>query len=118
MQVLTDLDYCTMLDEGVELAESAFKSAKGTWQASVLEKRLVTLRTLRSEYNARRLDGALRYAPFAIYIFGPSGVGKSTLAGGLDRDWETQHPHLAWCNSLNRLRLAFCPGIELDWLPN
>jgi DNA replication protein DnaC len=63
------------------LAESAFKSAKGTWQASVFEKRLVTLRTLRAEYNARRLDGALRYAPFSIYIFGPSGVGKSTLAG-------------------------------------
>jgi hypothetical protein len=81
MQVLTDLDYCAMLEEGVELAESAFKSAKGTWQASVFEKRLVTLRTLRADYNARRLDGALRYAPFALYIYGPSGVGKSTLAG-------------------------------------
>lgn len=80
MQVLTDLDYCTMLDEGVELAESAYKSARGTWQASVFEKRLVTLRTLRAEYTARRLDGALRYAPFAVYIFGSSGVGKSTLA--------------------------------------
>lgn len=38
------------------------------------------MRTQRAEYNARRIDGSLRYAPFTIYIWGESGVGKSTIA--------------------------------------
>ncbi|ABQ50599.1 unknown [Marine RNA virus JP-A] len=79
-QIITDLQYTAMLDQAVEMAESAYKSAKGTWQASVLEKRLVNMRTQRAEYSARRIDGSLRYAPLTLYVWGESGVGKSTVA--------------------------------------
>jgi hypothetical protein len=77
---ITDLEYGTMLDEAIEMAERAFKSAKGTWQQSVLEKRLTVLRTNRALYAAKRIDGSMRQAPFTIYIWGESGVGKSTVA--------------------------------------
>lgn len=80
LQVITDLQYTSMLNDAVELAESAYKSAKGTWQASVLEKRLITMRKQRAEYSARRIDGTLRYAPYTVYIWGKSGVGKSTIS--------------------------------------
>jgi adenylylsulfate kinase-like enzyme len=31
-------------------------------------------------YAAKRIDGSMRQAPFTIYIWGESGVGKSTVA--------------------------------------
>ncbi|APG78893.1 hypothetical protein 1 [Beihai picorna-like virus 1] len=80
LQVITDLEYTSMLNDAVEMAESAYKSAKGTWQASVLEKRLITMRKQRADYSARRIDGTLRYAPYTVYIWGASGVGKSTIS--------------------------------------
>jgi hypothetical protein len=79
-RAINDLEYGSMLDEAIEMAESAYRSAKGTWQASVLEKRLLNLRSNRAAYAAKRIDGTLRYAPFTIYIYGGSGVGKSTIA--------------------------------------
>jgi len=79
-QVLGDLEYGSLLDETIDLATRAFQSAKGTWQQSVLEKRLEILRRNRAAYNAKRIDGSLRYAPYSIYIQGKSGVGKSTIA--------------------------------------
>lgn len=77
---ITDLEYGSLLDEAIAMAERAFKSAKGTWQQSVLEKRLTVLRTNRALYNAKRIDGSMRQAPFTIFIWGESGVGKSTVA--------------------------------------
>lgn len=77
---INDLEYGSMLEEGVEMAEKAYRSAKGTWQASVLEKRLTNLRTNRASYSAKRIDGSLRYAPLVLYLYGGTGVGKSTIA--------------------------------------
>lgn len=77
---ITDLEYGTLLNQAIDMAECAYKSARGTWQQSVIEKRLVTLRQNRALYDAKRLDGSMRYAPFTIYMWGESGVGKSTVA--------------------------------------
>ena len=77
---ITDLEYGSLLDEAIDMAERAYKSAKGTWQQSVLEKRLTVLRTNRAAYAAKRIDGSMRQAPFTVYIWGESGVGKSTVA--------------------------------------
>lgn len=77
---ITDLEYGSLLDDAIEMAERAFKSAKGTWQQTVLEKRLTVLRTNRAAYAAKRIDGSMRQAPFTVYIWGESGVGKSTVA--------------------------------------
>jgi len=77
---INDLEYGSMLEEAIEMAENAYRSAKGTWQSGVLEKRLTTLRVNRAAYSAKRIDGTLRYSPFTAYVFGDTGVGKSTVA--------------------------------------
>jgi uncharacterized membrane protein len=77
---LTDLEYGSLLDEALALADLSHKSARGTWQQGVLEKRMEVLRKNRAAYKAKRISGCMRYAPFTIYIFGPSGVGKSAVS--------------------------------------
>lgn len=83
---VTDLEYGSLLNEAIDLAERAFKTARGTWQQSVLEKRLTVLRQNRAAYEAKRIDGSMRYAPFSVYVYGESGVGKSTVASVLMAD--------------------------------
>jgi len=77
---LTDLEYGSLLDEALELADKSHKSARGTWQQGVLEKRMEVLRKNRAAYKAKRISGCMRYAPFTIYIHGASGVGKSAVS--------------------------------------
>lgn len=83
---ITDLEYGSLLNEAIDLAERAYKSSRGTWQQSVLDKRLTVLRQNRAAYEAKRIDGSMRYAPFSIYVYGESGVGKSTVASVLMAD--------------------------------
>jgi hypothetical protein len=77
---ISDLEYGRMLDSAIELASSAYKTAKGTWQQGTLEKRLTVLRVNRAAYAAKRISGTMRYAPWCVYIWGPSDIGKSTVA--------------------------------------
>lgn len=79
-RIIIDSEYGSLLDQAIEMAESAYRSAKGTWQQSVIEKRLTVLRTNRAAYSAKRIDASMRHSPFTIYIWGESGVGKSTVA--------------------------------------
>jgi len=79
-RTVSDLEYSSLLDEALELAEKLHKSAKGTWQQGYLEKRIDVLRKNRAAYQAKRIDGSMRYAPFTVYIWGKSGRGKSTIA--------------------------------------
>jgi hypothetical protein len=79
-RTVSDLEYGSLLDEALELSERFYKSAKGTWQQGYLERRCEVLRKNRAAYQAKRIDGSMRFAPFCVYIWGPSGVGKSTLA--------------------------------------
>lgn len=79
-RTLSDHDYSVYLNKAIDLAERAYNSAKGTWQQTYLERRREVLHKNRAAYNAKRLDGGLRFAPYTVYIWGESGVGKSTLA--------------------------------------
>ncbi len=79
-RTISDIEYSQLLDEALELAERAYKSAKGTWQQGYLEKRRELLHKNRAAYQAKRIDGSMRFAPFTIYVWGESGVGKSTVA--------------------------------------
>jgi hypothetical protein len=85
-RVITDLEYGSLLNEAISLAERAYRTARGTWQQTVLDKRLTVLRQNRAAYEAKRIDGSMRYAPFSIYVYGESGVGKSTVASVLMAD--------------------------------
>jgi len=80
MRTVSDLEYSSLLDEALDLAEKLYKSAKGTWQQGYLEKRIDVLRKNRAAYQAKRIDGSMRYAPFTVYVWGESGLGKSTIA--------------------------------------
>lgn len=77
---LNDLEYGQLLDEAIDMAQGLFKSAKGTWQQNIFEKRLDILVKNRAAYNAKRIDGSMRFAPFTVYIWGDSGRGKSSVA--------------------------------------
>lgn len=79
-KTISDIEYSQLLDEALDLAERAFKSAKGTWQQGYLEKRREILHRNRASYQAKRIDGSMRFSPFTIYLWGDSGVGKSTVA--------------------------------------
>jgi hypothetical protein len=79
-KIISDIEYSQLLDEALELSERLFKSAKGTWQQGYLEKRIQVLRKNRAAYQAKRIDGSMRFAPFTVYIWGESGRGKSTIA--------------------------------------
>lgn len=79
-RVISDIEYSQLLDEALDLTKRASKLAKGTWQQSYLDKRLEILHKNRASYQAKRIDGSMRYSPFTVYIWGESGVGKSTVA--------------------------------------
>jgi len=79
-RVINDIEYSQLLDEALELADRAYKSAKGTWQQGYLEKRREVLHKNRAAYQAKRIDGSMRFAPFTTYIWGESGVGKSAVS--------------------------------------
>lgn len=85
-RTINDIEYSQLLDEAHELAERAYLSAKGTWQQGYLEKRREVLHKNRAAYQAKRIDGSMRFAPFTIFIWGESGVGKSTVAQVLMAD--------------------------------
>lgn len=80
VRTISELEYSQLLDEALELADRAYKSAKGTWQQGYLEKRKEVLHKNRAAYQAKRIDGSMRFAPFTVFIWGESGVGKSTVA--------------------------------------
>lgn len=79
-KVLNDIEYSQLLDEALDLCERAYKSARGTWQQGYLEKRRENLHRNRAAYQAKRIDGSMRFAPFTVYVWGESGVGKSTVS--------------------------------------
>ena len=79
-RVVSDLEYGQLVEKAIDLATRAFKSAKGTWQQGYLEKRLEVLHRNKAAYQAKRIDGSLRFAPATFYVDGGSGVGKSSIA--------------------------------------
>lgn len=85
-RTITDVEYSELLNEALELATRAFKTAKGTWQQGYLEKRLEVLHRNRAAYQAKRIDGSMRFAPYTVYVWGESGVGKSTVCQVLMAD--------------------------------
>jgi len=80
LKTISDMEYSQLLDEALDLCERLYKSAKGTWQQGYLEKRIDVLRKNRAAYQAKRIDGSMRFAPFTVYVWGDSGRGKSTIA--------------------------------------
>jgi uncharacterized protein YeaO (DUF488 family) len=82
---ITENDFDFKLTHLIDSADSLYKAAEGTWEKKILFDRLFQLRKIRSDFITVRVDGKLREAPFAIYVEGPSGVGKSSVSAILMR---------------------------------
>lgn len=78
-----DFDY--RINKAVEQCETLHRAAIGTYERRQLAERLAQLRKIRTDFMTIRADGGLRQRPFAFYVYGPSGVGKSTVSAVLMR---------------------------------
>lgn len=82
---VTENDFDFRLNKLIDQADTLYQMSEGTWEKKVLFDRLSQLRKIRAEFISVRVDGKLRQAPFATYIEGPSGVGKSSVSAILMR---------------------------------
>ena len=83
LQRMTDLDensYDLLLSNTIETCNSLHSSCKGTWEKKIFFDRLQQLRKIRTTFDAIRVRGGLREAPFCVNIYGKSGVGKSSVS--------------------------------------
>lgn len=76
---ITENDFDKKLNDLIDKADNLYKASTGTWEKKVLFDRLVQLRKIRSDFISYRTDGKMREAPFACYIEGKPGVGKSSI---------------------------------------
>lgn len=78
--LMDDQKYLEYLEEAIALCRKCKQLSKNTWQTSFFQTRLDRMITWRADYNARRSNGKFRKAPLSIWIYGKSGVGKSSLS--------------------------------------
>jgi hypothetical protein len=84
-KVRSDNDFSCILDEVIDMAETIYRNASASWEKSVTGTKLSNLRQMRADWQTIRVNGDLREAPFGIYLFGESAVGKSTVAAYIMR---------------------------------
>lgn len=83
LQRMTDMNensYDHLLSTTIETATSLHSSCKGSWEKKIFFDRLQQLRKIRTTFDAIRVRGGLREAPFCVNIYGKSGVGKSSVS--------------------------------------
>ena len=78
-----DFDY--RINKAVNQCETLHRAAIGMYERRQFAERLAQLRKIRTDFMTIRADGGLRQRPFAFYVYGPSGVGKSTVSAVLMR---------------------------------
>jgi len=78
---ITETDYELLLDEVVALGDKVVSKVSRTMtvEKKFIMDRLDRLRDWRSEYIQVRTRGGLRKSPFAVSLFGNTGVGKTIL---------------------------------------
>jgi hypothetical protein len=78
---ITEGDYEILLDEIIALGDKLAKKVSRTMtiEKKFIMDRLDRLRDWRNEFIQVRTRGGLRKSPFAISLYGDTGVGKSTL---------------------------------------
>ena len=76
---IDDNDYALILDKAIDQHTDLYVRTTQQWAKKPLGDRLQQLKRYRSDFNAFCMDGGQRIAPYAIYIQGPPGVGKSMV---------------------------------------
>ena len=82
---ITENDFSMILDDAIDSVNTLLLSVSSSWEKKVLNDRARELRKMRADWQTLRVNGKLREAPFAVYIEGTSGVGKSTVSAILMR---------------------------------
>lgn len=77
---MTDNEFIKLQETVIEKLAEMKKTAKSPLALKMLEGKLDKLRREKTEFDRIRTKGGLRIAPWSGLIFGPSGVGKSTVA--------------------------------------
>jgi hypothetical protein len=78
--LLDDHKYLDHLESAITLCKKCRQLSKNTWQTSFFQTRLDRMIGWRADFNARRSNGKFRKAPLSMWIYGKSGVGKSSLS--------------------------------------
>jgi hypothetical protein len=78
---IAETDYEVLLDEIIALGDKVAKKISRTMtvEKKFVMDRLDRLRDWRNEFTQVRTRGGLRKSPFAVSLYGNTGVGKSTL---------------------------------------
>lgn len=77
---MTDNDYEQLLDTTIANGDSIVsRNKRMTPERKFIMDRLERMRAWRTEFNQMRTRGGFRLAPFAVSLYGNTGVGKSTL---------------------------------------
>jgi hypothetical protein len=72
-------DYSLLLTKAIDEHTDLYMRIKDTWVKKSLQDRLVTLKRYKADFESFCADGAQRMAPYALYVYGEPGVGKSTV---------------------------------------
>lgn len=77
---LDENDYSLKLQKTLERLRFFIKSVQPGFERKQLTNYYSDLKKLEADFNADRTSGKLRMSPYAVYIHGASGVGKSSVA--------------------------------------
>ena len=75
----TENDFEKLICDTIETSRNLIRTCKGPIEKNILTRKMETLTTLRANFRQTRVQGGLRIAPYAVGLFGTTGVGKSTL---------------------------------------
>jgi hypothetical protein len=77
---MTDNDFDKLLSDTLATCEGFCRASHPGTEKNLLLRQKEKLLMCHSQFRQTRLLGGLRVAPYAIGVFGPSGVGKSSIA--------------------------------------
>jgi len=77
---MSNHEYASQVDETIEGLKKVSRLVTGGEKASI-DRMLTKMYEIRMEFNATRVRGGLRCAPYCTFYRGTSGVGKSVLTG-------------------------------------
>lgn len=75
----TENDFEKLLSETIETSRDLIRTAKGPVEKNILVRKMEVLLTIRANFRQTRVQGGLRVAPYALGLYGTTGVGKSSL---------------------------------------
>lgn len=77
---MSEAQFDKELTDLIEEFHKLYKTAINGTEKKIIQQKWEELTKMKTEFTAIRVSGGLRKAPFAVKIYGRSGVGKSTFA--------------------------------------